>query len=104
MSNIKTLPEHRCSQQIEKIDFSGSSAYAEVEWIRQNGSKAIALVSMTPFNKDGTLFVQQAPLKNFLEIRVGLEDYVTIVRLLRANVSVKMNMDVSTKFYDNAKA
>ncbi|HRP16702.1 MAG TPA: M20/M25/M40 family metallo-hydrolase, partial [Ginsengibacter sp.] len=55
-------------------------------------------------NHDGTVFVQQAgPYKlnnpaNFPEVALGLEDYNMIVRLLRADVPVKMDMDIQTQF------
>ncbi|HEY8689491.1 MAG TPA: M20/M25/M40 family metallo-hydrolase, partial [Chitinophagaceae bacterium] len=56
-------------------------------------------------NHDGTIFVQQAgPYKvtdpeNFLDVAIGYEDYMTMVRLLRNNISVRMDVDVQTKFY-----
>lgn len=76
---------------------------------KQEGS--IAILSMTTSSHDGTLFVQgggsykTTDPENFLDIQIGIEDYMTIVRLLRAGVPVKMEMDVATKFYtDNTKA
>jgi hypothetical protein len=72
---------------------------------------AIAILSMTTAGHDGTLFVQGggsykiADPENFPDIVVGMEDYMTIIRLLHAGVPVKMEMDVATKFYtDNSKA
>lgn len=68
---------------------------------------AIALLSTSPRNHDGTIFVQQAgPYKvsdpaNFLDIALQWEDYMTIVRLLRSNTPVKMDVEVETKFYTN---
>src|SRR5205085_12333301 len=67
---------------------------------------AIAMFSTSIRNHDGTVFVQQAgPYKitdpaNFLDIALQWEDYMTIVRLLRNNVTVKMDVDVQTKFYN----
>lgn len=66
---------------------------------------AVALLSTNPRNHDGTIFVQQAgPYKitdsaNFSDIAIGWEDYMTIVRLLKNNIPVKMDVDVQTKFY-----
>jgi carboxypeptidase Q len=68
---------------------------------------AVAMVSTSPRNHDGTIFVQQAgPYKvtdpaNFLDIALGFEDYMTIVRLLRNNIPVKLDVDVQTKFFSN---
>ncbi|MEP6582887.1 MAG: M20/M25/M40 family metallo-hydrolase [Ginsengibacter sp.] len=68
---------------------------------------AIAVLSTSPRNHDGTIFVQQAgPYKvsdpaNFLDIALQWEDYMTIVRLLRSNTPVKIDVEVQTKFYTN---
>lgn len=65
---------------------------------------AIAMLTTSPRNHDGTIFVQQAgPYKitdpaNFLDIALGFEDYMTIVRLLRHKIPVRMNVDVQTRF------
>jgi carboxypeptidase Q len=70
---------------------------------RQEG--ALAILSYTSRGHDGTLFVQgggayrpDAPA-NFLDIVITLEDYTTIVRLLRAGIPVTLDADVSTKFF-----
>src|ERR1700733_12906779 len=66
---------------------------------------AVALFTTNLRNHDGTIFVQQAgPYKvtdpaNFLDIALQWEDYMTIVRLLKNNIPVKMDMDVQTKFF-----
>ena len=66
---------------------------------------AIAVFTTNPRNHDGTIFVQQAgPYKvtdpaNFLDIALQWEDYMTMVRLLKNNIPVKMDVDVQTKFY-----
>ncbi len=65
---------------------------------------AIAMLSSASENHSGTVFVLQAgPYKisdpaNFLDIAIGLEDYNMIIRLLRNNTPVKMDVDVKTKF------
>ena len=65
---------------------------------------AVAIVSSNIRNSDGTIFVQQAGSykledpANFLDIAIGLEDYNMMVRLLRNNTPVKMDVDVKTKF------
>lgn len=68
---------------------------------------AVAMVSTSPRNHDGTIFVQQAgPYKvtdpaNFLDIALGYEDYMMMVRLLRNNIPVKLDVDVQTRFTSN---
>ncbi len=65
---------------------------------------ALAMVSSSMRNSDGTIFVQQAGSykladpANFLDIAIGLEDYNMMVRLLRNKTPVKMDLDVKTKF------
>lgn len=65
---------------------------------------AIAVLTSTPGDYSGTVFVMQAgPYKatdpdNFLDIALGLEDYNMIVRLLRSKTPVNMELDVKTKF------
>jgi carboxypeptidase Q len=66
---------------------------------------ALAILSGSLRGHDGTLFVQgggsyqpDAP-PNFLDIVVAMEDYMTIVRLLKAGTPVSLDMDVKTKFY-----
>ncbi|HSU52022.1 MAG TPA: M20/M25/M40 family metallo-hydrolase [Segetibacter sp.] len=65
---------------------------------------AIALLSSASDNHSGTVFVLQggsykiSDPPNFLDIAIGLEDYNMIVRLLRNNTPVKMDVDVKTKF------
>ena len=66
---------------------------------------AVAILSESPRGHDGTLFVQgggaykaDAPA-NFLDIVITLEDYTSIVRLLKAGIPVTLDADVATKFY-----
>lgn len=66
---------------------------------------AVAMFSSSPRNHDGTIFVQQAgPYKltdpeNFLDIALQYEDYMMLVRLLKNNIPVKMDLEVQTKFF-----
>lgn len=66
---------------------------------------ALAMLSSSPRNHDGTVFVQQggahgieAP-ENFLDIAMALEDYNMIVRLLRSGEKVELDLEVASKFY-----
>lgn len=66
---------------------------------------AIALLTSSIRNKDGTVFVQgggsyklnDAP--NFLDIALALDDYNTIIRLLRNQSPVEVDVDVQTIFH-----
>lgn len=66
---------------------------------------AIAILSDAIRGHDGTLFTQGGGAykatdpENFTDIVIGLEDYNTILRLLKANMPVKMETEVKTKFY-----
>lgn len=72
---------------------------------------AIAILTSSPRNNNGTVFVQgggshriDAP-ENFLDIALALEDYNMIIRLLRNNTPVNLEMDVATRFLtDEEKA
>lgn len=63
---------------------------------------ALAILSTSPRGHDGTLFVQgggsyaaTAP-DNFLDIMIAYEDYLSICRLLRAGIPVRLEADVKT--------
>lgn len=65
---------------------------------------AIAILSTSPRGHDGTLFVQGggsytvgAP-ENFLDIMVTIEDYMSICRLTKAGIPVKLDVDVKSAF------
>jgi carboxypeptidase Q len=66
---------------------------------------SVAVLTMSPRGHDGTLFVQGGGVyltgtpENFLDVVIAMEDYMTIVRLLKANMPVTLDIDVKTKFY-----
>lgn len=68
---------------------------------------AVAILSTSPRGKDGTMFVQGGGLyagnspENFLDIMLALEDYMSIYRLAKAGQTVKLDVDVKTKFFTN---
>lgn len=66
---------------------------------------AVALISNgSPRSHDGTIFAQGGGAykandpENFPDIVLGIEDYNTILRLAKAGETVKMDVDVKTKF------
>ena len=67
---------------------------------------ALAILSMSPRGHDGTLFVQgggsyaiDAP-DNLLDIMITFEDYMSMCRLIKAGIAVKVELDVKTSFND----
>ena len=65
---------------------------------------AVAILSFSPRGQDGTLFVQgggayaaNSP-ENFLDIVVAMEDYMSLTRLVKAGIPVKLDVDVKTEF------
>ncbi len=66
---------------------------------------ALALLSMSNRGKDGTLFVsgggsyKASDPENLLDIMLAAEDYLSLCRLAKAGIPVKMEIDVKTKFF-----
>ncbi|UYQ95040.1 M20/M25/M40 family metallo-hydrolase [Chitinophaga horti] len=66
---------------------------------------ALAILVTGGRNHDGTIFVQgggsyaAADPENFTTLSLTLEDYMPLVRLLKANIPVKLDLDVATKFF-----
>ncbi|MFM1794562.1 MAG: hypothetical protein RL642_947 [Bacteroidota bacterium] len=66
---------------------------------------AIAMISSSTRNHDGTVFAQGGGAykgtdpENFLDMAIGVEDYNTIQRILKAGMPVKVETEVKTKFY-----
>lgn len=68
---------------------------------------ALAILSTSSRGHDGTLFVQgggsytkNSP-ENILDIVIAYEDYMTMVRLAKNNIPVKLEMDIKTKNYQD---
>jgi hypothetical protein len=67
---------------------------------------AVAMLTSSPRNHDGTIFSQGGggfkgtDPENFLDIAIGIEDYNTILRLVKAGTLVKLDADIKTKFYN----
>jgi carboxypeptidase Q len=106
MANIKPAPpvSDTAAMRVRREQFMRSQRFGTVlkDLAKQEG--AVAILSDNIRGHDGTLFVQgggtylpSAP-ENFLDIVVAFEDYMTIVRLLRAGTPVSLDIDVQTKF------
>jgi hypothetical protein len=108
MENDKIPPPDTAADRRRREQFrqGGGGQQAMLRTLRTLATSegAVAILSTNPRNHDGTIFVQQAgPYKiadpaNFLDVAVGWEDYMTMVRLLKNNVPVKLDIDVQTAF------
>ena len=108
-NNIDTAAQRRRRESFQRMNPSQSMINELKKIAKQEG--AIAVLSMSQLGHDGTLFVQGGGSyktndpENFLDIQIGMEDYMTIIRLLKAAVPVSMELDVATKFFaDDTKA
>ncbi len=115
MANIKLQPEDTTAQRRrrEQNRNQNRAQQALMNTLKSIAATegAIAIFSTSVRNHDGTIFVQQAgPYKitdpaNFLDIALQWEDYMSMVRLLKNNIPVKLDVDVQTKFFsDDTKA
>lgn len=65
---------------------------------------AVAILSTGPRNHDGTVFVQGGGVykatdpANILDLALTLEDYMPLVRLAKAGIPVKLDVEVASKF------
>ena len=107
MSNIKMQPVDTAAMRRRREQFGsfrGAQILINTLKALATAEGAVAILTTSPRNHDGTIFVQQAgPYKitdpeNFLDVAIGWEDYMTMVRLLKNNIPVKMDVDVQTKF------
>ena len=110
MQNIKNVPEDTAAMRRRRAQFQGSAGlFRMMAALRTIASKegAIGLLSGSVRGHDGTIFVQGGgPYKssdpaNILDIALANEDYMTIVRLLRAGIQVHLDIDVQSRFITN---
>ncbi|HEY4208989.1 MAG TPA: M20/M25/M40 family metallo-hydrolase [Puia sp.] len=102
MHPVDTAEMRRRRQQFQR---AGRPNFLNVLRAMAQKEGAIAILSQTSRGHDGTIFVQgggayqlSAP-PNTLDIVLALEDYMTIVRLLKAGIPVTLDADVQTRFY-----
>jgi len=68
---------------------------------------AIAIISTSPRGRDGTIFPQgggaysAAAPANFLDLVIAFEEYMSLYRLAAANVPVKLEVEVKSRFITN---
>lgn len=79
---------------------------AQLNRIKEMAKKegAVVILSTSTRGHDGTIFVQgggaytvQSP-ENFLDMVLGFEDFMTLYRLSKAGMAVKVDVEVQTKF------
>jgi carboxypeptidase Q len=109
MENIKLEREDTAAtgrrRERFRIRYAGQQGVINTLKSIAESEGAVAMFTSNPRNHDGTIFVQQAgPYKltdpaNFPDIALQWEDYMTIVRLLKNNIPVKMDVDAQTKFF-----
>ncbi|MES2329244.1 MAG: M20/M25/M40 family metallo-hydrolase [Bacteroidota bacterium] len=101
-----TAAARRAAQFAQRGGGGGGAARALVllkELAKKEGAAAF-ITKGSPNSHDGTIFAagggtyKGTDPANFLDIVVGIEDFNTIVRLSKAGVPVKMDVDVKTKF------
>lgn len=95
-------------RQREAFAARGGGGAARVLTLLKEMAKAEGAVAMfssgSVRSHDGTVFAQGGGAykgtdpENFLDIVLGVEDFNTILRLAKAGVPVKMDVDVKTKF------
>jgi len=106
MSKTVMKPVDTAEMRRRRAAFNrGAAAFLNTLKNEAQKEGAIAILSESPRGHDGTLFVQgggayktDAPA-NFLDIVITLEDYTSIVRLLKAGTPVSIDADVQTKFF-----
>ena len=70
---------------------------------------ALGMLNSTQNSKDGTLFVSGdyanaaigSTPDDLADLSIAVEDYMTLCRLMKAGIPVKLELDVKTKFYQD---
>ncbi|WP_295123587.1 M20/M25/M40 family metallo-hydrolase [uncultured Chitinophaga sp.] len=103
-----TTPPDTAAQR-RRMEQARNQARGQVPFLNElrkmaEAEGAIAVLSTGTRNHDGTIFVQGGGLyratdpPNFTDISLTLEDYMPIVRMLKAGIPVKVDLDVAVKF------
>ncbi|MCR6720800.1 MAG: M20/M25/M40 family metallo-hydrolase [Chitinophagaceae bacterium] len=99
-------PRNAQGQPGRRPGFPANSAASVLAQMKKMAEEegAVAILSVSPRGHDGTLFVSgggaytaDAP-ENFLDIMLTIEDYLSMCRLTKAGIPVKMDVDVQTAF------
>ncbi len=97
-----TAQRRRMREQFRRNQGPAQMANRLKEMAMKEG--AVAILSYNPRGQDGTLFVQgggaykaDSP-ENFLDIEVAMEDYMSLERLVKAGIPVRLDVDVKAEF------
>lgn len=110
MSKIKITPRDTAAagQRMRRFfnaEFMNARRMAATLSQMAKSEGAVAILTSSPRNNNGTVFVQgggaykKTDPVNFLDMAVALEDYNMIIRLLQNHTPVQLDIDVETKFY-----
>ena len=97
-----TAQQRRMRENFQRNQGPNQMANRVKEMAMKDG--AVAILSFTARGQDGTLFVQGGGAysatspENFLDIVVAMEDYMSLTRLVKAGIPVKLDVDVKTAF------
>jgi hypothetical protein len=108
MANVINKPVDTAQQRRMRENFArGRGAFSFMNKVRDMAEKAgaVAMLSISPRGHDGTLFVQGPSIRNayakdsadaFADIMIGTEDYLSLCRLAKAGVPVKLDVESAT--------
>ena len=109
MQRITQLPEDTAAQRVRREQFmrmnGGQQRVFSTLKTMAISEGAVGVLSGNLRGHDGTIFVQgggsykPSDPANMLDIVLANEDYMTIVRLLKMGIQVKIDFEVDTKFY-----
>ncbi len=107
---VQAGPRDTAGLSARRAQFAGGRNALQLPAIIKGMAKAegaIAILSTSNRNHDGTIFVQggggfkATDPENFLDLSVSYDDYMTMLRLAKSGIPVKMELDVKVKFTTN---
>jgi hypothetical protein len=110
MKPVPPSPRDTTGQSARRAQFAGGRSPVQLAALIKAMAKAegaIAILTTSSRNHDGTIFVQggggfkATDPENFLDLAVSYEDYMTLLRLAKSGIPVKMELDVKVKFSAN---
>jgi carboxypeptidase Q len=108
MSKVGNSAGDTTQQRIMRENFRRSMGSADfINKVRNIAEKegAVAILSISPRGHDGTLFVQGPSVRNayakdsadaFTDIMIGTEDYLSLCRLAKAGIPLKLDVETAT--------
>ncbi len=112
MANMKPQPARQPNQNVDTAEVRRRRDQQRATFAFNNTLRslarsegALAMLSTSPRSHDGTVFVQGGGAyklsdpDNILDVAIAWEDYMAMLRMLKQNMPVKMEMDVKTTFH-----